>query len=153
MNTAQFDQDSLGEAGVIGTSSRLIGLLVRLAGIALLAVGLWVALGVIKEAWALYEQPARIERIAEAIDSGSNIDKLLAGAQASQGATTAQAAAPATAPSLKVSYYLAWVIGILLLLLIGRLAMSAVKTGGELALYDTNVKRFARALLESSRGR
>lgn len=152
MNSAHFEQETPDEAGVLGTSSRLIGLLVRVAGVVLLVVGLWVALGVIKEAWALYEQPARIERIAQAIDAGSNIDKLLAGVETSPNPTAASAAA-APAPSLKVSYYLAWVIAILLLLLIGRLAMSAVKTGGELALYDTNVKRFARALLESSRGR
>ena len=34
------------------------------------------------------------------------------------------------------------------LLLVGRLAIAAVRTGGELALYDVQVKKLARARIE-----
>ena len=43
---------------------------------------------------------------------------------------------------------MAWLIAILLLLLVGRLAIAAVRTGGELALYDVQVKKLARALIK-----
>ncbi len=43
-------------------------------------------------------------------------------------------------------------IAILLLMLIGRLAIAAVKTGGELALYDLQIKRFAKYLTEQASG-
>jgi hypothetical protein len=35
-------------------------------------------------------------------------------------------------------------------MLIGRLALAAIKTGGELALYDREVKGFARTLLKET---
>ncbi|MGH6636283.1 MAG: hypothetical protein ACRED0_09190, partial [Gammaproteobacteria bacterium] len=50
----------------------------------------------------------------------------------------------------KLSYFAAWGIVIMLLLLIGRLAMIAIKTGGELALYDRHVKHLARVEKPSS---
>jgi hypothetical protein len=34
---------------------------------------------------------------------------------------------------------------------IGGLAMSAIKTGGQLALYDLQVKRFAREVLNEAK--
>ncbi|PCH64700.1 MAG: hypothetical protein COC04_03320, partial [Gammaproteobacteria bacterium] len=50
--------------------------------------------------------------------------------------------------SLRVSYFLAWIIAILLLMVIGGLASSAIRTGGQLALYDLQVKRFANELIK-----
>jgi hypothetical protein len=35
-------------------------------------------------------------------------------------------------------------------MLVGRLAIAAIKTGGELALYDLQIKRFAKYLVEHS---
>jgi hypothetical protein len=36
-------------------------------------------------------------------------------------------------------------------MVIGGLASSAIRTGGQLALYDLQVKRFARQLIEEAR--
>lgn len=152
---------------------------VRAIGLVLLLFGLWLALEVLHEAWQLYHEPARIERLAQAIEQGSNIDRSLAPLQidklneqneedqtAESGFNTydqesgpARSSQPETADAapqyrLRLSYYVAWVIALLLLLLIARIALGAVKTGGELVLYETQMKRFARELVrETVRGR
>jgi hypothetical protein len=62
----------------------------------------------------------------------------------------AEAAKPTRASTLRLSYFIAWPIVMLLLLLVGRLAMAAIKTGGELALYDVQIRRFARELMREA---
>jgi len=37
-------------------------------------------------------------------------------------------------------------------MLVGRLAIAPIKTGGELALYDLQIKRFAKYLAQQSSG-
>lgn len=149
--------------------TQFTAIFVRLVGVLLLLVGLWVSLKVIVEAWDLYRTPDHIERFATAIEKGSNLDKSLASLTTSRPsprvdrdpsdtgalerrrlATRAEEGIPA--PSPRLSYFLAWIIGILLLMLMGRLALAAVKTGGELALYDTEVKRFAKTLIREAGG-
>jgi hypothetical protein len=39
---------------------------------------------------------------------------------------------------------------LLLLLLIARIGLGAIKTGGELVLYDMQIKRFAKMLVRES---
>lgn len=143
----------------VDQGSRLLNLLVRASGFVLLGVGFFVALMVIASAWSLYEQPARIEAFAREIERGSNLDLTLSQAVAAGreqveadlaarpefGAAAPPAATPA--PGFRLSYFIAWLLAILLLLLIGRLALGAVRTGGELALYDVKVGKLARALL------
>jgi hypothetical protein len=51
----------------------------------------------------------------------------------------------------RLSYFVAWVISLLLLMLIGRLAIAAIKTGGELVLYDRHVQQLAREIVRESR--
>jgi hypothetical protein len=142
--------------------TRIGQLLVRAAGFVLLLVGLWIALAVINEAWSLYRDPQRIESFAAAIERGSNLDQTLATASAGNAQTgaveaaaegSAHATGATAAPSFRLSYFVAWVIVILLLLLIGRLAIAAVHTGGQLVLYDRHIKRFARELLREAGGR
>jgi len=155
----EFDQEDARDDWVDG-STRLLSLVVRSTGLVLLAVGFVVALMVIASAWSLYEDPARIEAFAREVERGSNLDLTLSGRAAAGRAEleTARGAAddqpraarpddsdPAT--SFRFSYFIAWAIAILLLLLIGRLAIAAVRTGGELALYDVKVGKLARALL------
>lgn len=130
---------------------------VRLIGMAVLCVGLWAGIKVIVEAWALYEQPQRIERLATAIQAGSNLDGLLgnlvaAGAQEGE-VSDAAAAARRAEPggTLRLSYFAAWFIALLLMFVIGTLAMTAVTTGGQLALYDLQVKRYSRAVIKEVR--
>lgn len=130
---------------------------VRLIGVAVLCVGLWAGVKVIVEAWALYEQPQRIERFATAIQAGSNLDGLigdLVAAGAKEGEVSDAAAAarrPEPGGTLRLSYFAAWFIALLLMFVIGTLAMTAVTTGGQLALYDLQVKRYSRAVIKEVR--
>ncbi len=146
----------------------VMGIFVRLVGVALLIVGLWAAIEVINEAWGLYRNPAEIERFARAIDKGSNIDKLIApskqknltqpsalsdaqdGILSENNPTAMGERNPTEDNSLRLSYYVAWIIVLLLLMLIARIALSAIKTGGELALYDTQIKKFAQTLIKET---
>lgn len=141
-----------------------IAIIVRLVGLAVLFVGLWVGMKIILEAWSLYQSPERIERFAVAIERGSNLDKIFsvtvqrvssdvvgAATDESLGSDSVQPAAaeaedasPAT--GLRLSYFAAWFIVMMLFLIIGSLAMSAITTGGRLALYDTEVKKFSREM-------
>ncbi|MDQ7072751.1 MAG: hypothetical protein Q9N32_03510 [Gammaproteobacteria bacterium] len=133
-----------------------LSILIRSLGLIMLIIGLYIGIKVIFEAWALYDEPQRIERLADAIDNGSHLDKAL-----SSFTSNALDVKPSDDParvqinkaddSLRVSYFLAWFLAVLLLLIISGLAMSAIKTGGQLALYDLEVKRFARQLIEEAR--
>ena len=131
--------------------------LVRLVGVVVLFVGLWAGIKVILEAWALYEQPQRIESFASAIQAGSNLDGLIgnvaasetAGATEGEGATAAKRADPGG--TFRLSYFAAWFIVLLLVFVIGSLAMTAITTGGRLALYDLQVKRHSRAVIDEVR--
>lgn len=134
-----------------------------------LFVGLYIGLKVILEAWGLYQAPQRIEPLAAAIERGSNIDKIFsasvqrvsteisddvvfpsAGAQSDDPAEQSAnpTSTPSTAPDkgLRLSYFAAWLIAMMLFLIIGSLAMSAISTGGRLALYDTDMRKFSRQL-------
>ncbi len=159
----EFKQDPPPVEG-IERAERVLNLVVRCFGLALMVVGLIVSLTVIVSAWSLYRSPTHIERFAQAVEQGSHLDLTLSratqsGQQQLDTSDTAgmsplpraaDAQAPAVTPpaSFRFSYFMAWLIAILLLLLVGRLAIAAVRTGGELALYDVEVKKFARALIK-----
>jgi len=134
-------------------STEVIAVIVRLLGLVMLIVGLTIAIKVIIEAWSLYEEPQRIERFAEAIDEGSNLDQLLR-SFSQKTASTENEVETATTTSqqatLRISYFLAWIIALVLLMVIGGLAASAIRTGGQLALYDLQVKRFANELIKQA---
>lgn len=134
-------------------STEFLGFIARLLGLVMLVVSLYVGIKVILEAWNLYEEPQRIERFAEAIDEGSNLDQLLDSfsqktASTEDGVETATTTSPQA--TLRVSYFLAWIIALVLLMVIGGLAASAIRTGGQLALYDLQVKRFANELIKQA---
>lgn len=145
----------------LARSDRRLNLVVRGLGLVLLVVGLIVALTVIVSAWKLYLSPTHIERFAQAVERGSHLDFALSGASqrgqqqldssdragVSSAPATTSSASTAPQTGFRFSYFAAWLIAILLLLLIGRLAIAAVRTGGELALYDVQVKKLARALI------
>lgn len=120
---------------------------IRTAGVLLLLIGLLVGIKVVLEVFTLYQEPAGIERFAQAVAKGSNLDELFTGfddGEASGSATKGQQ------QGLRMSYFLAWAIVLFLLFIAGRLALGAVKIGGELALYDAQLKQFARTLLGQS---
>ena len=137
---------------------RAVGI-VRGCGFALMAFGFVVSLAVMVEAWSLYRAPTSIERLAKAIEKGSNLDRSLA--RASRHAAVPDEAVledEDTAQSkgeplfgFRFSYFVAWVVAILLLLLIGRLAIAAVKTGGELVLYERHVQKLAAEIVREAK--
>ena len=138
-----------------------LSVIVRGSGFFLLVIGLLVSLLTIGEALNLYHKPERIERFALAIEKGSNIDKSLSSLRASaitdsrqdETAPAAGNATPEPVPNpnnVRVSYFLSWIIVLLLLLLMARIGLAAIKTGGELVLYDMQIKRFARMLIRES---
>jgi len=152
-----MNENTLDDAG-----RNILGFLVRLLGFFLLLAGLWVALQVLLTAKDLYEHPENIERFAVAIEKGSNIDKTLAPLRDSlilesdsengvqrYNETEKRSSVTGTG-NIRVSYFFAWVIALLLLLLIARISLTAIKTGGELVLFDMQIKHFARMLAKES---
>jgi hypothetical protein len=141
-------------AGVWGAVNQTVALLTRLLGVGVLVVGLWTAVSVILEAWGLYREPARIERFADAIERGSNLDRLFAPRAGAAPAEAPAIPAPPATPaedSLRLSYFIAWIVVLLLLFVIGSLGMAAISTGGQLALYDLQVRRFSRQVVREIR--
>lgn len=139
-------------------STDILSIIVRLFGLALLVIGLYIGIKVIFEAWHLYEQPQRIERFADAIEQGSNLDALLASVTndkssppLEQSSTVTPVKTKKATPQLKMTYFLAWGIVVVLLMVIGSLASTAIKTGGQLALYDLQVKKIAKQLLTDAK--
>lgn len=153
----EFKQDPPPEHW-IERSTSLLNLTVRSLGLVMLLVGMFVALMVIMSAWSLYANPQTIETFATAVEQGSNLDLALSHVTASARTQVDAGVAPelatptdagsAPAPALHISYFAAWLIAILLLLLIGQLAVASVRVGGELALYDVKVRKLARLLVE-----
>jgi hypothetical protein len=146
----------------------IMSIFVRLIGLFLLIAGVYVALHVMLKAMDLYENPKSIERFALAIEKGSNIDKSLssirdavvvepAEGEESPGANNPDTLRRSIDPSdshVRVSYFFAWIIMLMLLMLIGSISLRAIKTGGELVLYDMQIKQFAKMLVkESSKSR
>lgn len=161
----QFNEERAPNGEWVERGTQLTQLVVRLLGFLLMVVGLWIGLAVIAEAWSLYREPQNIERFAKAIEQGSNLDKALSAVNRGE-ADVPGDATPAEilersrrkheddVLGFRLSYFVAWIIVILLLMLVGRLAIAAVKAGGELVLYDMHIKRFARELVrENSKAR
>ena len=132
-----------------------LGILVRVVGLVVLFVGLWVGVKVILEAWALYEQPQRIVRFADDIQKHSNLDGVIGSlgtVESGDGSSaTGGNKAQDAGNGLRLSYFAAWFIALLLIFVIGSLAMSAITTGGQLALYDLQLKRYSRSVIKEVR--
>ena len=132
-----------------------LGILVRVVGVVVLFVGLWVGIKVILEAWALYEQPQRIVRFADDIQEHSKIDGVIGSLGTLESGDGCSVAAGKKAQDagngLRLSYFAAWFIVLLLIFVIGPLAMSAITTGGQLALYDSQPKRYSHSVIKEVR--
>lgn len=138
------------------SSQNVLGIVVRMCGLLLLFIGLWIAIQVFSEALALYKDPTNIERMATAIEAGSNIDKSIVPIRDSllegEEIETETAIKPdSDAHAFRISYFIAWVVDLLLLMLLARIAIMAIKTGGELALYDAQIKRLARQIVRANK--
>lgn len=151
----------------------IMSVFVRFIGMFLLLAGVYVAVHVMLKAMELYDKPQTIERFAQAIERGSNIDKSLSSFRESVVSVseeesgvemdnpvstvtqkTTRGSTDAADSNIRVSYFFAWVIMLMLLMLIGSISLRAIKTGGELVLYDMQIKQFAKMLVkESSKAR
>ena len=118
-------------SNLLGITQGVLNVVVRLTGIGLMAVGLWVGVEVVIEAWALYRDPDRIQVFANALERGMNINAMLAELTRPEVGTDGT---PLPRTPLGVAFLLAWFIAPMLLFTVGYLAMSAVRTGGMLAL-------------------
>lgn len=149
----------------LGIFQQVLAILVRLMGLAFLAVGIGAGFIILNEAWTLYQEPARIERFATAIEDGSNLDVIFAlsadastGAAepgqsdgATQGDASAQASGSAAGKSLRLSYFAGWFLVLLLMLVASIVSISAVSAGGRLVLYDTDIRQLSRAVVKEVR--
>lgn len=148
----------------------ILAIVVRLIGMCLLLGGLYVAFQVMLEAMELYKQPEKIQRFAVAIEKGSNIDsslssfreniKTISNGNDDENAVVGEykenpvTPAKTSGNNIRVSYFLAWVVVLMLLMLIASISLRVIKTGGELVLYDMQIKQFAKMLVkESSKAR
>ena len=135
----------------------ILSIIVRLIGLVVLVVRLYVGIKVTFEAQHLYEEPQRIERFVDAIEHGSNLDAILASVTKGKSIPkllendTAPIQHQQPSPTLKVTYFLAWGIVVILLMVIGSLATAVIRTGSQLALYALQVKRFANQLLKEDK--
>ena len=112
--------------------------LVRTIGIVLLLIGLWAGLHVILESLSLYRDPLRIEQLAQAIERGSRIDQSLS----AKNHVPDSALRNPSERGLQLSYFVAWVVALMLLLLISMMAFSCIRAGSDLVLQDKNLKRY-----------
>ena len=147
------DTDDIADTAAAGRTSYAqvaLGALVRLVGLAVLLVGLWVGVKIILEAWALYEDPSRIVRFADDIQLHSNLDGVI-GTIAGDSAAAGEAGKSSQNGGFRLSYFAAWFIVLLLMFVIGSLAMTAIATGGQLTLYDLQVRQHSRAVVREVR--
>jgi uncharacterized membrane protein len=139
---------------------QVLATLVRLLGLCFLIVGIGASVIILNEAWMLYKEPARIERFALAIESGSNLDKIFAmssseivkprdrSSTAGDSSVPSDASEPADEANLHLSYFAGWFLVLLLMLVASITAIAAVSAGGRLVLYDTDVRKLSRAVIK-----
>ncbi|MGH8508352.1 MAG: hypothetical protein ACREVH_06490 [Gammaproteobacteria bacterium] len=142
-------QESPEESRFASATTQYIDIFVRLLGVMLVIAGAWVGLKAVIEAWNLYRMPHRIEVLATAVEYGSHLDRALSTYSAATDETLTKESRASDA--LRLSYFLAWGIAMLLLLLVGSLTMAMVKAGAELALRDARNKHLARVIAKELR--
>lgn len=147
----EFEEDKVEEPEKrVNTVQNWPELFVRVIGIILLLVGLWASVHVLLEALRLYRDPLRIEQLASAIERGSNLDQTLqqnvydesgkSSARSNNPGLTGQGAAN----GIRLTYFIAWIVALLLLMLIAMIAFSAIRAGSELVLQDGKLKGYLK---------
>ena len=106
---------------------RVVEMLVRLTGVVVLGAGVVLGAVVIGEAWNLYQAPQRISTFAEQVESASGVDQAMHG-------LLGRGSDPAA--GLHLSYYLSWIIVLLLLSLLTRVAFGCMREGSRMALWQ-----------------
>ncbi len=128
-------EEKASEFSIADFPSEWMEFMVKVVGTILLLFGLWAGIKVMLEGFHLYRDPIKIETFASAIEKGSNIDKAM---------TPVNDEITTDRNEFRLSYFAAWVIALSLLLLISMIAFAAIKTGGELVLFESKVKRLTK---------
>lgn len=159
-----------GEQGGVGGASPVTAL-VQIVGLVILLGGLYSASLVVSKGWALLEQPSEIVPFADEIEKQTHLNQFVGQFDVMieffRKANNAIPAAPPTAASIhdpidypkqeplkpdsttavaapvmpNVSYFVAWMITIVVLGLIARISLWAVTEGGKLILFTNNQDR------------
>ena len=111
---------------------------VRALGVVIMLVGLWMGVKLANECWDLYRNPQKISEFANIVDKESGLNRFAENLPIQNQA----------ASKVNVSYFVAWVIAIMLLFLIGRICLWAIAEGGKLALYNADTERIAKAMVK-----
>ena len=133
---------------------RIGGVIARICGLLVLLAGLWISWIVFTMILEIYENPAVIDKWAIEIEQRSNLDRAITPLR--RGLTQTDDGKPvprSESTDLRLTYFVAWIFVLLLLLLLARIGLLAVKTGGELLLYDSQVKHLAREIIHLSQRR
>ena len=112
-------------------------IVMRSFGLVLLAFGFLVGLNVMLEARQLYSNPVHIEQLAAAIEEGSNLDSTLSSANENEDGKSS---------GVQLSYFMAWIFALVLLVMTSMIAFAAMRTGGELVLQDKKSKQLIKLL-------
>ncbi len=114
--------------------------LAHTAGLLLLICGIGALLLVLVELWLLYRDPAGILPLAQAIDSVGGLDGTLLGL------TTEEERGP-----LPVAQILAWILAVVLLASMGRIAYWAIRAGALLIALPESARETPAAPAPSAR--
>jgi hypothetical protein len=135
---------------ILGTLASVIAnALVRISGVVLVAVGVWAAISVVFEAWNLYRDPTRVERFAAVLEEATGLHAPGASGKKNQrmpdagknsnpaGVARSSGEAKDRDPlALRLVYLFAWLLIVLLLLMIGKLANWTIVAGARLVFAD-----------------
>lgn len=126
--------------------------IVRCIGVVILCFGLWMAYQLVKECWSLYNDPSKMEKFAEHVAKGSDIDKSGESLTQFVGELTGEAAGvkdpkklPAITPT-RFSYFAAWFLSIILFWIIGKISFWAISTGTKIATDHADQEQIAKSI-------
>lgn len=129
---------------------------IRIVGVIVLIIGLWIGFSVLNAAWKLYSEPDQLKKYAQKIEQGSNINKAFNSFikelfLESQRLRNIHNPNPVEVkPDLQpwnLAYFIAMFLKIVLLFIIGKIAFYAMGEGGKLAFSLTTAnEQFARTL-------
>lgn len=165
------------------STTNIGAVLIRTLGAIVLGAGLYVAFTVVNRAWELFDNHDRVVHFGEAIEKNSNLNSWAAqlnsiieivskmkpfapsavsgsepvGAQPINPAPAAVAQPVRPQPFLNASYFVAWLLTIILLSLVGRISFWMITSGSQILAnsFDQNkqLKSVLRELLvEVKRG-
>ncbi|MCP5143867.1 MAG: hypothetical protein H6978_03485 [Gammaproteobacteria bacterium] len=139
----EFHDENAEAAERLERTTNMLQMGMRGFGIALMIIGAVVMLRVMYEGWALYRHPERIGYFVTAIEQGTNLDQVTFNRP-----DEATGLNQSNAPPFRIAYFAAWIIVILLLLLVCRLALGAIRTGTDLAMHDARMRAFVKLLAQ-----